>query len=94
MSSIERMVEKLKSSSPNGAEQRKTVERKPAGRTPPVSGDAAKQREAGFIDIDMRKLESVGFIAPPKDRAKLDRRISSNQAAVVEQRFWQECGCC
>ncbi len=87
MSSIERMVEKLKSSSPNGAEQRKTVERKPAGRTPPVSGDAAKQREAGFIDIDMRKLESVGFIAPPKDRAKLAEEYRRIKRPLLSNAF-------
>lgn len=87
MSSIERMVEKLKSSSPNGERQRKTVERKPAGRTSPLSGDATKQREAGFIDIDMRKLESVGFIAPPKDRAKLAEEYRRIKRPLLSNAF-------
>jgi len=87
MSSIERMVEKLKSPSSNGAEQRKRVEQKPAGKTPPVSGDAAKQREALFIDMDMRKLESVGFIAPPKDRAKLAEEYRRIKRPLLSNAF-------
>jgi len=89
MSSIERMVEKLKSSPSTGGGQHKMVERKPAGRTPPVPGDAAKQRKAGFIDIDMnmRKLESVGFIAPPKDRAKLAEEYRRIKRPLLSNAF-------
>ncbi|MCF6337524.1 MAG: XrtA-associated tyrosine autokinase [Gammaproteobacteria bacterium] len=87
MSSIERMVEKLKSSSPNGGGQHKMVERKPAGRTSPLSGDAAKQRKADFIDIDMRKLESVGFIAPPKDCAKLAEEYRRIKRPLLSNAF-------
>ncbi len=87
MSSIERMVEKLKSSSSTGGGQHKMVERKPAGRTHPVPGDAAKQRTAGFIDIDMRKLESVGFIAPPKDRAKLAEEYRRIKRPLLSNAF-------
>ena len=87
MSSIERMVEKLKSPSSNGGEQRKTVERKYAGRTPPVSSDTAKQREALFIDMDMRKLESVGFIAPPQDRAKLAEEYRRIKRPLLSNAF-------
>ncbi len=87
MNSIERMVEKLKSSTSNGGVQRKMAEQKPVGKTSPASGDAAKQREACFIDIDMKKLESVGFIAPPKDRAKLAEEYRRIKRPLLSNAF-------
>jgi len=91
MSSIERMVEKLKLSTPNEGGQRKVVvEKKPVGRVPPLSGDTARQREACFIDIDMKRLENVGLIAPPKDRPKLAEEYRRIKRPLLSNAFGKD----
>ncbi|HHI94740.1 MAG TPA: tyrosine-protein kinase family protein [Gammaproteobacteria bacterium] len=89
MSSIERMVEKLKLSTSNGGVQRKAVERKPVGKTPSSAspGRTAKQREAGFTHIDMGKLENFGFFAPPQDRAKLAEEYRRIKRPLLSNAF-------
>jgi len=90
MSSIERMVEKLKSSSPGGPVQRKAVEREFIGNDSSVSGAAAKQGETCFID--MSKLEGVGFIAPSEDRAKLAEEYRRIKRPLLSNAFGKDAG--
>jgi len=87
MSSIERMVEKLKSSTSNGGRQREAIEPKSVGSTPPVPGAAPKQRENCFTNIDMSRLESIGLIAPPQDRAKLAEEYRRIKRPLLSNAF-------
>jgi len=87
MSSIERMMEKLKLSTSNGGAPHKVVEQDPVGRRPPASGAIEKQRKACSINIDMKSLESVGFSAPLQDRAKLAEEYRRIKRPLLSNAF-------
>ncbi len=92
MSSIERMVEKLKLSTPSAGTQHKVTEQKPVGRRPPMSGATERQSEALSTNIDMSRLESVGFIAPLQDRAKLAEEYRRIKRPLLRNAFGKDAG--
>ena len=97
MSSIERMFEKLKTSTPSGKAQREVTEPKFVDETTPIettsiettsiTGATAYQRRTRDINIDMAKLENLGFIAPPQDRAKLAEEYRRIKRPLLSNAF-------
>jgi len=87
MSSIERMMEKLKLSTSSGGAPHKVVEQEPVGRRSPSSGAIEKQPKARSTNIDMNRLESVGFIAPLQDRAKLAEEYRRIKRPLLSNAF-------
>ncbi len=93
MSSIERMVEKLKLSGPNRGGQGKAAEQKIVNEATTSMSDAkVAQRKAPFASIDISKLEDVGFIAPPKDRAKLAEEYRRIKRPLLSNAFGKNAG--